>query len=133
MSSVPEQKEPIDGWLIVFAIALWIALFIYLMLFVGSLAILPFHDFLHQIDLVQDFIGTIMSVILLVLFIRRKAAFVKLYIAYQIYAAVLETVLLVVHFYVHKSMVSNFVRYSEIIVIVLYLLRSKRVKRTFVR
>lgn len=127
-----EPKEPIRGWLIPFAIVLWLAPFYSFLLFVGGLVDLHLHHLRLDIVTVEGFIGIIMSTILLVLFMKRKATFIKMEIVYQIYSLFLETALLLVGIHLHNNLIFNAMGYLEIIVILLYVIRSKRVKRTFV-
>lgn len=128
-----EPKEPIRGWLILIAIWLWFAPFYNFYILVNGLIYFHLHNFWIYLETVDGFIRTILSIIILILFIKRKTAFIKVMIACQIYFFFLETVFLLEYIHLHRNLTIFIIGYLEIIVILLYMIRSKRVKWTFVR
>jgi len=123
-SNAPD-KEPIRGWLIVIAILLWIGIF------AGTLALflwIQTHILLPETFIVL--LASIACIPLLALFHRRKKVFVVWFLAW---VATIPVRAIAEHFTDHLSVYRDLFYFIETIVIVLYILRSKRVKRTFVR
>lgn len=122
------NKEPIRGWLIIIGVFTWIAPIAYLL----DLVIDVTTHQLSTVVLIEGIIPTIFSIALLILFLQRRKAFVTWEYIYLTYGVVVEAITdIAVHDVTHGMNVA--IAFIEAILIGGYLLRSNRVKRTFVR
>ncbi|GMA62178.1 hypothetical protein GCM10025859_26180 [Alicyclobacillus fastidiosus] len=111
-----------------FAITSWMAPLVYGLIILSD----GFQFHTHRLDHLVYFIDAVIvfpiSIVLLNMFRKRKKAWVNWMLFYQIYAFML----LYIDIMYHKPTTPTVFGFLEIPVIAAYLLRSKRVKRTFV-
>lgn len=133
--AVVHKKAPIDGWLILIGVAVW------LMGITSALTLV--------VDIIRIFVSTAIiakpvttilgiaqstvSVLLLILFIKRKAIFVKLSVWFLAYLFVYGIYFVIAFHHPKVSFYSGLIYLPIYVVSAIYLLRSKRVKDTFVR
>lgn len=128
-SELIEEKSPIRGWLILVAIMLWISV-IFIPL---SLPITLFgpHIFAETYFVLFSTLSEILLIPTLVFFIGRRRRFVSWFIGTQVWGII--TLVVSIVFIPNYNVYRVVFAFIEGLALLFYVLRSKRVKSTFVR
>ena len=151
--SLNEEKAPIQGWLGLIATLLWVSAIFKPIGFIIDSLWLSFRRLfttpnihwvelistptVHGIDLVTSFGASIIAIIALIKFMKRRRDFINWFIGLQSWAILRNFVILLICICGINS--STILMYSAIfgmivnVALILYVLRSKRVKKTFIR
>ena len=151
--SLNEEKAPIQGWLGLIATLLWVSAIFKPIGFIIDSLWLSFRRLfttpnihwvelistptVHGIDLVTSFGASIIAIIALIKFMKRRRDFINWFIGLQSWAILRNFVILLICIGGINS--STILMYSAIfgmivnVALILYVLRSKRVKKTFIR
>jgi hypothetical protein len=79
-----------------------------------------------------ELVSVLASIIVLVLFFGRRKAVVWWIISFEAFGCLFATFELVINILTHHSIVPVFIGYAEITLIIIYFIRSKRVRETFI-
>lgn len=133
---LPKVKEPIQGWLVLVGIELWLGGIVAALgvIVLGAQAMthtLPNTSFVW-FQMGSQVISAIWAIWVLALFIQRKQRFITWFVGLNVWAflvQVVEDLLRIVHFALWPNAVDLLIN----VLLILYILFSKRVRRTFVR
>ncbi|QQE79317.1 DUF2569 family protein [Alicyclobacillus sp. SO9] len=129
-----EVQTKIRGWLILIGIVLWVDVILYSVDFIAGL--LVSHKLLfttpYEVQAADYFINAAANIVILFLFMSKKKSFVGWMLAYQIYSIVVELVIVVLNIVHHIGFWKELVALIIPVAILLYIVRSERVKKTFV-
>lgn len=129
-----KEKVPIRGWLVLIGIAVWLMgiggavglAFEIVKLFVG----MPTTE--TSIETAMSFVGGVLSIVLLVLFGKRKRAFIPVSIVNLAILFIYDIYFDVAIHYPKVSFYADLVYLPIYVISATYLLRSKRVRNTFI-
>lgn len=132
--NLDEVQGKIRGWLIVVGVVLWIDAIVGPLAFIAGLFVSRNLLFTtpYEIQLAGFLVDAIANIIMLILFIKKKKAFIGLAVAYQIYSVVVELAIIMIDIIHHLSFWKEALALTIPVVLFFYLIRSKRVKMTFV-
>lgn len=124
-----EKKVPIRGWLILIGIILWGTAISSTFGFIGSFFIKITNAYPNWVEILFMFFGMVLSVTAIVFFLQRRKIFNKWFIGLQIWSILQYLVQLVTG----TSIANDIFGIVFDILLILYILRSKRVLNTFNR
>jgi LPXTG-motif cell wall-anchored protein len=132
MNDVPhEKKVPIRGWLIPFGVVLWLTPLLQFAALVNNISLPHTGEYvqLHFVTIGFGIVIPIMSIMLLVLFVKRKRSFIKFFLVSQ--AIVLLDYVCFIAMGLWTGLVAIYTVLA--LILTLYILRSNRVRNTCIR
>jgi hypothetical protein len=123
-----EVRVPIGGWLILVAIILW-ATAIFSPLSLGLELLLQPVSTSTWLEVMYSAGTAVISITTLVVFMKRRRTLVYWFIGLQVWAILYYIVFLIIG----VNLYTDLFGIIENVVLLLYIVRSKRVKNTFVR
>jgi hypothetical protein len=128
------SNNKIRGWLILIGAVLWIDAILYSVDFIAGLFVSQKLLFTtpYEVQLADSFVNAAANIVILILFMKMKKSFTGWMIAYQIYSIAIELVVIILDIVHHVGFWKEIVALIIPVVILTYVIRSQRVKNTFV-